>query len=230
MVTLSSHNLVVMLAKVESIASPSIEVIRHGHATTNTLGSTDRPILLKGPCAVDGRLIGPSRNVDVVGTAIGRDAALVLGAAAWVVGTIGLNDVVFNQRVASPAVDSEVPVTARVEGAAVVDGANRLATSGAGKKHLPASAWVPSLATNEVASVPPVHRVAATLAHCERGLATTIGPPRIKVAIVVALRVGSSLALLKNFGRVAVIPLVEKVKRSGKYASGSGQSEKKRLE
>jgi hypothetical protein len=80
-----------------------------------------------------------------------------------------LDHVVLDQRVASPSVDGQVAVALGGEAAAVVDGADKMSVRRTvGKKdlrskHSPTSAWVPSLATDKVAGVPPGDGVAATL-------------------------------------------------------------------
>jgi hypothetical protein len=79
------------------------------------------PILLKGPCSIDGGLVGTGGGGDVVGTAISLEAALALGSAAGVVGAVRLDHVVLHKRVAGPTVDGKVTVTLGVEGSAIVD-------------------------------------------------------------------------------------------------------------
>ena len=76
-----------MRAKVKAIASPGAEVGLHVDRAAGTLVLADRPVLAEGPGTVDGRLVGASRDVDVVVAAVGSDAAEVLGARAWVVGS-----------------------------------------------------------------------------------------------------------------------------------------------
>jgi hypothetical protein len=63
-------------------------VVLHVDGATDTLGGTDRPVLLEGTGAVDGRLVGAGRDVDVVGTAVGVDGTLELTTTAGVVGTV----------------------------------------------------------------------------------------------------------------------------------------------
>jgi len=106
LVTLGSDNLVVVLAQVQAVSSPGVEVSLHVHAATDTLLSADRPgnvsmwslklrlsvsclpVLLKGPCSVNGGLVDTSGDGDVVGTAISAEAALALSSAAGVVGAV----------------------------------------------------------------------------------------------------------------------------------------------
>jgi hypothetical protein len=119
------NDLVVVLAKVQTIARPGVKVILHVHAATNALSSAYRPVLLERPCAIDRRLVGAGRNRDIVCAAISLEAALALRTTAGVVGAVGFDDIVLDKGIASPAVDGKIAVTLRVEGAAVVDGANQ---------------------------------------------------------------------------------------------------------
>jgi hypothetical protein len=107
-------------------------MVLHVHATSNTLGGSYRPVLLEGPSAIDGRLIGTGGNRDIVGAAIGLEATLTLRTAAGVVGTVGFDHIVLDKRVASPAVHSKVAVTRGVERATVVDGASIWSACGGG--------------------------------------------------------------------------------------------------
>jgi hypothetical protein len=86
LVTLSRNNLVVVLAQVEAVASPSLEVVVHVDGATDTPVLADGPVLLESPGAVDRGLVGTGRDVDVVDAAVGGEAALELGARAGVVG------------------------------------------------------------------------------------------------------------------------------------------------
>lgn len=62
-----------MRAKVKAVARPSIEVVLHVDGATDALILADRPVLLERPGAVDGRLVGASGDVDVVGAAVGHE-------------------------------------------------------------------------------------------------------------------------------------------------------------
>jgi len=86
-VALSRNDLVVVRAKVEAIASPGVEVGLHVDGAADALVLADRPVLTEGPGAVDGRLVGPGGDVDVVVAAVGGDAAKVLSTRAGVVGS-----------------------------------------------------------------------------------------------------------------------------------------------
>ena len=66
--------------------------------------------LLKGPGPVNGRCIGTRGRVDIVCASIRVDGALKLAARAWIVGAIGLDNVILHQWISSPAIDSKVTV------------------------------------------------------------------------------------------------------------------------
>ena len=123
LVTLGGDDLVVVLAEVHAVLGPGVEVVLHVDGAADALGGADGPVLLEGPGAVDRGLVGAGRDVDVVGAAVGLEAALVLAAAAGVVRSVRLDHVVLDERVAGPAVDCQISVSAGVEGAAIVDGA-----------------------------------------------------------------------------------------------------------
>ena len=121
-VALSGNNLVVVGTQVHALAGPGIEVSLHVDRAGRALVLTNRPILLKGPGAINGRLVGAGRLSDLVGRAVRSDSTLVLGLRRGVVGTEVLDDVVLNKRVAGPAVDGKVGVAIVVVGTRVGDG------------------------------------------------------------------------------------------------------------
>ena len=63
----------------------------HVDRAADTLVLADRPVLAESPGTVDGRLVGASRDVDVVVAAVRGDATKVLSTRAWVVGSEVLN-------------------------------------------------------------------------------------------------------------------------------------------
>lgn len=121
LVTLGSNDLVVVVTQLHTLLGPSIEMVSSSDSTTNTLLRPDRPVLRESLGAVDGRLVDAGAGVDVVSAAVGVDGALELQVAAGVVGSVGVEDVVLDQRVAGPAVHAEVCITLGREGAAVLD-------------------------------------------------------------------------------------------------------------
>ncbi len=112
----------------------------------------------------------PCRLVDIVRTAVARDGALeiVLGP----VGAVVLENVVLDQWIRRPPVETEVAVARGVERARVVNA--------------PASSGFPTLATDEVPRVGPLDAVVAPgpQVHGDRPL--RVGPERVEVPAVVA--------------------------------------------
>jgi hypothetical protein len=140
---------------------------------------TNRPILLKGPGAINGWLVGAGRLSDLVGRAVRGDGTLVLGLRRGVVGTEVLNDVVLDERVAGPTVDGKVGVAVVVVGTGVGDGTG--------------SSWVPSLSTDKVTAASPAHAVLTSGAVGVGSTGTTIRPPGPEAAVVDTLTVGGVL-------------------------------------
>jgi hypothetical protein len=68
-----------------TVTGPGTEMVLHVHATSDTLGCANRPVLLKGPRAIDGGLVGAGRHGDIVSAAVGLEATLALRSAAGVV-------------------------------------------------------------------------------------------------------------------------------------------------
>lgn len=167
-----------MLAQLQTSLGPRIEVVAHSDGTTGALLLADRPVLVEGLGAVDGRLVVAGSLVDVVGGAVGGDGAETLGARRRVVGAKVLDDVVLDKRVAGPAVDGQVAVAGGVELTRVGDGASRTG--------------VPALAGDEVADVLPVHRVRAAVAVVVVDIAAAVGPEGVVEAVVEAGAAGGA--------------------------------------
>lgn len=91
------------------------------NASTGSLGSTDRPILLKGRCANDRWLVGSGALVDIVGIPVGYDRAFLRRAGRGVVGAEVLDDVVLDEGRLCPSVDGEIAVAVGLIGAGVLD-------------------------------------------------------------------------------------------------------------
>jgi hypothetical protein len=125
LVALDSDDLVVVLSKRHALAGPRIEVRLHVDRTAGTLVLANRPVLLKGLCAVDGGLVGAGALRNLVRGTVGGHGALVGRLRRRVVRAEVLDDVVLDQRVAGPAVDGEVGVAVGVVLAGVGDGARR---------------------------------------------------------------------------------------------------------
>lgn len=82
----------------------------HGDGAGGALVASHGPKLLEGLRAVDGGLLRAGRDVEIVDAAVRGDGAAVRGAAAGVVAAEVFDDVVFDERVAGPAVDGQVGV------------------------------------------------------------------------------------------------------------------------
>jgi hypothetical protein len=132
-----------MLPQLLPILSPRIEMRLDINRAPNALLLADRPELLERRRAVDAGLVGARRLQDVVGAAVGGDAAFLLRGGGGVVRAVGLNDVVLDERVARPAVQRDVRVdVGGVPGTAV--------------GHVADAAGVPAFAGDEVAYVGPL--------------------------------------------------------------------------
>ena len=88
LVALSRDDLVVVRSEVHAVARPGVEVVLHVDGAADALVLANRPVLLESPGAVNGRLVVAGGDVDVVGVAVGLEAALVLGTRAGVVGAL----------------------------------------------------------------------------------------------------------------------------------------------
>jgi hypothetical protein len=215
-VTLGSHNLVVVLTELHALAGPRIEVGLHVDASAGALVLANRPVLLKGRGAVNGRLVGAGALRNLVRGAVGGDGALVLRLRRRVVRAEVLDNVVLDERVAGPAVDGEVGVTVGVVGARVGDGAGWVVRFCVGYdiwEILPSRSGVPALSTDKVAAAGPVHAVGSGVAVGVGDLGATIGPPGVVAAVVGASGRGGALAGNKVARRTG-----------GQVSGGSGDS------
>lgn len=166
--TFGCNDLVVVLAQVHSLTSPCIEMSLHIYRATGALVLPHRPILLKGPRTIDRRLVSTRRLRNLVGGAIASHSALVLAVGRRVVCPKVLDNVVLDERVASPAVDGKVRVAVILIITRVGDGAT--------------CSGVPAFASDHVAACLPGYAVAATRAVGVDGFGATVGPPRVKAA------------------------------------------------
>lgn len=122
LIALSSEDHVVVRTKLLSVLGPGIEVVLDSDGTTNALASPNRPVLLEGSSAVNGRLVGAGGLEDVVCATVRGDGTLLLSSRRGVVRAVGLDDVVLDERVASPSVKRDVGVyIGGVPGARVLD-------------------------------------------------------------------------------------------------------------
>lgn len=121
-VTLGSHDHVVKGAERQASSSPRVKVVAGRDGASDALGSADRPVLLKGRGALDGWRVGAGGLVNVVRAAVAGHLADLGSAGRWVVGSVGLDDVVFDERARGPAVEREVAVAIGAIGTGVLDG------------------------------------------------------------------------------------------------------------
>lgn len=96
------------------------------HRPTNSVLRANGPVLCKGLVAVDRRCVYTGAGVDVIRAAVTLHRTLEFPAAGWIVATKTFDDVVFDQWVASPAVNSEVAVAVGIVRAGVIYGARRI--------------------------------------------------------------------------------------------------------
>lgn len=104
-------------------------MVASGDGAPDALGAADGPVLLKGLGAFNGRGVGAGAHVDVVGAVVGRDLALLGGAAGRVICAEGFDDVVLNEGVLAPAVEGEVAVPAGAVCARIIDRSNNMRVS-----------------------------------------------------------------------------------------------------
>jgi hypothetical protein len=74
------------------------------------LGVADGPELLEGLGSVDGGLVDTGGLQDIVVGSVAVNCSLLLGSGRRVVRAIRLNNVIFDECISSPTVDSEVAV------------------------------------------------------------------------------------------------------------------------
>jgi hypothetical protein len=125
LVALGGDDLVVVGAELEAGLGPGVEVGADVDRARRAVALADRPELVKGAGTLDRGLVDPLRLGDGVGAAVLLDGAKLGGLRRWVVVAERLDDVVLDQRVLGPSVDSQVAVALRVELALEVDSAGR---------------------------------------------------------------------------------------------------------
>ena len=217
-VTLSGNNLVVpAVTQVQTDRSPSPKVASGVDGTADgssgvLLGVANRPELLEGLCAVDGWLVVSRGLEDIIGRAVAGHGSLPLSGRRGVVTTVGFDDVVLNERVTGPTIDSKVAVTVWLVVTVVVDDPIRamLANTLVGyisNNSIPSVvSGVPSLSTDEIAvRARPLNGILASVLVGVSRLGVVVRPPGVVVAAVSASRAGSTTTSLKHrkaFGRV----------------------------
>lgn len=92
LVSLRCQNLVVVVTETHAGLVPRVEVVLHVDRAAGALVAADGPVLVEGLGSVNGRLLVPRADVQIVCVAVGVDGAPVLGAVTGVVGSQVLND------------------------------------------------------------------------------------------------------------------------------------------
>lgn len=92
LISLCGNNLIVERAQLKAKFAPGIEMVCGSDSPSNTLACTDRPVLLKGRCSDNRRLIGSSADVDVVRATVAADLAFVSQACRWIIGSVGFDN------------------------------------------------------------------------------------------------------------------------------------------
>lgn len=121
-VSLDSHDHIVVPTQPHSPLRPLVEVFLGSNRPTHALLGPHRPILLEGPCPLDGWFVRPRTLVDFERAFI--DGEVALGSPRLVGGEVGVRfeDVVLDQGIPSPAIDGEVAGPGGIVGARVPDG------------------------------------------------------------------------------------------------------------
>ena len=125
LISLGGDDLVVVRPELEAVLGPRVEVGANVDRARGAVVLADRPELVKGAGALDGRLVDAAGLGDGIGAAILGDGAELGGLRRGIVVAERLDDVVLDQRVLGPPVDGQIAVALRVEGAREVDGAGR---------------------------------------------------------------------------------------------------------
>lgn len=161
-----------MVTKVEADILPGLEVSTGVDRSAGTLVASNRPELLKGLVTLNGGGVDTGADVDVVDRSVNSDLTLLLAAGRGVVGAEVLNDVVLDERVLGPSVNSEVAVAVDVVSTGVLDGAS--------------STGHPALSTNVVTVSTPLHAELTTVAVGVGNGVGCISPEREVVATTCA--------------------------------------------
>jgi hypothetical protein len=148
----------------------------------------------------------------------------VSATTAGVVVAIGLDDVVLNQGVLSPAIDRKVAVTTGVEATAVADGSATVSFGLlTGSAAVPGASRVPSFSADKVADIGPLYGVGSCIAVGVGNIAAAIRPERIVVAVVVA---GGARSGALEKGSLADRSLGDLVSWSSECSESSREGEK----
>lgn len=121
MISFRGYNLVVVGSQAHPKRRPGVEVVSGGNGTAGTLGSANGPVLVEGSGSRNGRLVDLLVGVDVVDRSVTGDSSLEGHAAAGVVFTVALHDVVLDKGAGGPTVHSKVRIARGAERSREVD-------------------------------------------------------------------------------------------------------------
>lgn len=85
-----------MASQLESLGSPSPEVITDVDLPADPLALPHAPVLIEGLCPLDAGLVVPRRLGNRVGTSVGGEGPQLGGAGGGIVGAEGLDNVVLD--------------------------------------------------------------------------------------------------------------------------------------
>jgi hypothetical protein len=159
---------------------PGLKVVPRRNCTTDPLLSANRPELLKSTSSLNGWLVDAGTSINVVRATVRLYRATLFSLTGRIVRAVRFDDIVFDQRVASPAIESKIAVFLWVESAGVTDcpviwHISHFANSRR-VKILPDAASLPTLTGNKVTGVIPVHAVSTAWPVSVRNGSTFIGP------------------------------------------------------
>lgn len=118
---LRTHDHVIVIPQLHADLGPCIEVLACCNRTADTLLRAQRPELRERSCPLDGRLVHPLARVDLVRAFVNGEFAFLGPGFAWRNDVVRLNDVVFDQWIPRPAVESEIAGAFGIVGAGVFE-------------------------------------------------------------------------------------------------------------
>lgn len=106
-------NLVIMVPQLQSNIVPGGKVPSRRDRSTDALLGTNGPILLKGPSTLNRRLVDTRAGVQLVGSLFEGEVALRCPRLSGQEDVVGLDHVVFDERVPGPPVECQVAWASR---------------------------------------------------------------------------------------------------------------------
>ena len=110
-----------MVPKAQPNRPPSIEVLLRRDRSTNPLLRTNGPVLLEGPRSLDRRLVDAGAGVKHVCAFLEGEVSLQGPRLSGCENVVGLDDIVLDERVPSPPVESKVAWARGVVRSVVLD-------------------------------------------------------------------------------------------------------------